>query len=72
MAQQLTFAAKLYRNNVSTLAVFHNPNKRDLTRVIKDFLGSLDSDEVNRIVRLIASSIVKNLISQKTGYNCLF
>ena len=65
VAQQLTSTAKAYKNNVSTLVVFHNPNKRDLTTVINGFLGGLDSDKVNRIVRLIAGSIVKNLISQK-------
>ena len=35
VTQQLTCTAKPYRDNVRTLVVFHNPNKRDLTTVMK-------------------------------------
>ena len=55
LTQQLTSIAKPCRDNVSTFVVPHNPNKRDLTTVIDDFLGGFDSEKVNRIVRVLKS-----------------
>ena len=49
ITQQLTSIAKPYRENISKLVSFYNPNKRDMQEIFDDYLGSVTKEEETNI-----------------------
>ena len=45
ITQQLTSIAKAYRENISKLVSFYNPNKKDMQEIFDDYLGNISKDE---------------------------
>ena len=49
ITQQLTSIAKPYRENISKLMTFYNPNKKDMKEIIEEYLDVGDRTEINKI-----------------------
>ena len=49
ITQQLTSIAKPYRENISKLVSFYNPNKKDMQVIFDDYLGNISKDEEENI-----------------------
>ena len=49
ITQQLTSIAKAYRENISKLVTFYNPNKKDMQEIFNDYLGSVTKEEEESI-----------------------
>ena len=49
ITQQLTSIAKAYRENISKLVSFYNPNKKDMQEIFDNYLGSISKDEEEKI-----------------------
>ena len=56
ITQQLTSKAKPYRENISKLVSFYNPNKKDMQEIFDDYLGNISKEEEENI-----KSSLKNL-----------
>ena len=50
ITQQLTSIAKLYRENISKLVTFNNPNHNDMKVIMDDYLYGVSNDEIEDIV----------------------
>ena len=48
ITQQLTSIAKPYRENISKLVTFYNPNRQDMNEII-EYLDVGDKTEINKI-----------------------
>ena len=53
ITQQLTSIAKPFRENVSKLVTFYNPNKKDMTTIIQEYLGVDDRKELEKILETL-------------------
>ena len=49
ITQQLTSIAKPFRENISTLICFYNPNKNDMQNLFNDYLGEISKVEQVKI-----------------------
>ena len=49
ITQQLTSIAKPYRENISKLVTFYNPNRKDMNQIIEDCLHVDNKEEINKI-----------------------
>ena len=47
ITQQLTSIAKPFRENISKLVTFYNPNKKDITTIIQEYLDVNDRKQKN-------------------------
>ena len=50
ITQQLTSTAKPYRENISKLVTFYNPNRNDMKTIMDDYLYGVSNDEIKDIV----------------------
>ena len=55
ITQQLTSIAKAYRENISKLVTFYNPNKKDMQEIFNDYLGSVSKEEEENIKSTLKS-----------------
>ena len=55
MALALSSIAKAYRENISKLVTFYNPNKKDMQEIFNDYLGSVSKDEETNIKTTLKS-----------------
>ena len=59
ITQQLTSIAKPFRENISKLVTFYNPNKKDMATIIQEYLdlrstsGVGDHKELNKILETL-------------------
>ena len=53
ITQQLTSIAKPYRENISKLVSFYNPNKKDMQEIFDDYLGSVSKEEEANIKKTL-------------------
>ena len=49
ITQQLTSIAKPFRENISRLICFYNPNKKDMQKLFNDYLAEITKAEQSRI-----------------------
>ena len=49
ITQQLTSITKPYRENISKLVTFYNPNRKDMNELIEEYLDVGDKAETNKI-----------------------
>ena len=54
ITQQLTSIAKAYRENISKLVTFYNPNKKDMQEMFNDFLD-ISKEEEEKIASTLKS-----------------
>ena len=50
ITQQLTSIFKPYRENISKLVTFHNPNRNDMKTITDDYLYGVEKDEIYVII----------------------
>jgi hypothetical protein len=49
VTQKLTSVAKPYRENISKLVTFYNPNRHDMRSVTDDYLKGVPQDELGKL-----------------------
>ena len=49
----MTSIAKPFRENVSKLVTFYNPNKKDMTTIIQEYLDVGDRKELDKILETL-------------------
>ena len=66
VTQQLTSIAKPFRENISKLVTFYNPNKKDMNTIIDEYLGFTSKEEMRKILHTLKnkkySSLEINLV----------
>ena len=53
ITQQLTSIAKPFRENISKLITFYNPNKKDMTTIIQEYLDVDDRKELKKTFEIL-------------------
>ena len=53
ITQQLASIAKPFRENISKLVTFYNPNKKDMTTIIQEYLDVDDRKELTKIFEIL-------------------
>ena len=61
VTQQLTSIAKPFRENISKLVTFYNPNKRDIKIVTQDYLGEISKEELTKVLCTLKEKQYSNL-----------
>ena len=61
ITQQLTSIAKPFRENISKLVTFYNPNKKDMKIILEEYLGNVDKEEVKKILHTLKTKRYSNL-----------
>jgi hypothetical protein len=56
VTQQLTSVAKPYRENISKLVTFYNPNRHDMRSVTDDYLNGVPQEELGKIISEIKNN----------------
>lgn len=51
ITQQLTSISKPYRENISRLVTFYNPNRNDMKTIVNDYLNGVDKAEIKKIIK---------------------
>ena len=70
ITQQLTSIAKAYRENISKLVSFYNPNKKNMQEIFDNYLGSISKDEEKNIKNTLKNQKYSRLeISLVYPYN---
>ena len=49
ITQQMTSISKSYRENISKLSTFYNPNRNDMKIIIDDYMNGVSKEEINTI-----------------------
>ena len=66
ITQQLTSIAKPFRENISKLVTFYNPNKKDMNTILDEYLGLASKEEIKKILHILKtkkySSLEINLV----------
>ena len=61
ITQQLTSIAKPFRENISKLVTFYNPNKKDMKTIIEEYLGNIEKEKEKEILRILKEKQYSNL-----------
>ena len=61
ITQQLTSIAKPFRENISKLVTFYNPNKKDMITILQDYLCFVDKKELKEIFKTLKEKRYSNL-----------
>ena len=61
ITQQLTSIAKPFRENISKLVTFYNPNKKDMKTIVEEYLGNIDKKELEKILKTLKEKQYSNL-----------
>ena len=61
ITQQLTSIAKPFRENISKLVTFYNPNKKGMKTIAEEYLGNIDKKELENILKILKETKYSNL-----------
>ena len=61
ITQQLTSIAKPFRENISKLITFYNPNKKDMKTIMEEYLGNITKEEEEKILDILKTKQYSNL-----------
>ena len=61
ITQQLTSIAKPFRENISKLVTFYNPNKKDMKTIMEEYLGNISKEEEKEILKMLKEKRYSNL-----------
>ena len=61
ITQQLTSIAKPFRENISKLVTFYNPNRKDMKTIIEEYLDVNDKNELEKILKTLKTKKYSNL-----------
>ena len=61
ITQQLTSIAKPFRENVSKLVTFYNPNKKDMKTILEEYSGVNNRNELQKIMKTLKNKRYSNL-----------
>ena len=61
ITQQLTSIAKPFRENISKLVTFYNPNKKDMKTIIEEYLDVRNRNELEKILQTLKNKCYSNL-----------
>ena len=61
ITQQLTSIAKPFRENISKLVIFYNPNKKDMKIIMEEYLGNVSKEEEKEILHTLKTKRYSNL-----------
>ena len=61
ITQQLTSIAKPFRENISKLVTFYNPNKKDMKTIFEEYLDVNDRNETHKILKTLKEKKYSNL-----------
>ena len=61
ITQQLTSIAKPFRENVSKLVTFYNPNKKDMKTILEEYSGVNSRNELQKIMTKLKNKRYSNL-----------
>ena len=61
ITQQLTSIAKPFRENISKLVTFYNPNKKDMKTIMEEYLGRITKEEEKEIIKMLKEKQYSNL-----------
>ena len=61
ITQQLTSIAKPFRENISKLVTFYNPNKKDMKTIIEEYLDVDDKEELQKILKTLREKKYSNV-----------
>ena len=61
ITQQLTSIAKPFRENISKLVTFYNPNKKDMKIIMEEYLGGITKEEGKEIIKMLKEKQYSNL-----------
>ena len=53
VTQQLTSISKSYRENISKLSTFYNPNRNDMKIIIDDYMNGVSKEEISKIIKTL-------------------
>ena len=53
ITQQFTSITKPYRENISKLVTFYNPNRKDMNEIIDEYLDVSDKKEIDEIKKIL-------------------
>ena len=56
ITQQLTSIAKAYRENISKLVTFYNPNRNDMKTITDNYLYGVSNQEIKSIVEKLKNN----------------
>ena len=56
ITQQLTSIAKPYRENISYLVTFYNPNRNDMKTIFDDYLYGFQKDDIEEITKKLKNN----------------
>ena len=69
--QQLTSISKPYRENISELITFYNPNRNDMKTITDDYLYGVSNDEIKDTVEKLKNNEYARLeINLRHPYDC--
>ena len=61
ITQQLTSIAKPFRENISKLVTFYNPNKKDMKTILEEYSGVNGRNELEKIMHKLKNKRYSNL-----------
>ena len=61
ITQQLISIAKPFRENISKLVTFYNPNKKDMNTIMDEYLGLTSKEEMTKILHTLKTKKYSNL-----------
>ena len=61
ITQQLMSIAKPFRENISKLVTFYNPNKKDMRTIMEEYLGNISKEEEKEILKTLKEKRYSNL-----------
>ena len=50
ITQKLTIISKSYRENISKIGTFYNPNRNDMKIITDDYMNGVSKEEINKII----------------------
>ena len=53
ITQQLTSIAKPFRENISKLVTFYNPNNKDMKTIVEEYLGGISKEREQEIIKTL-------------------
>ena len=56
ITQQLTSISKSYRENISKLSTFYNPNRNDMKIIIDDYMNGVSKEDIYKIINTLKNS----------------
>ena len=56
ITQQLASVAKPYRENISRLVTFYNPNRHDMRAITDDYLNGVSQEELSEIIGILKTT----------------